>query len=253
MSGKFFVRLLAAFLLTTVSFAQAQQSGKVPRIGFLVVSSPSAASARVGAAQGNVSAAIELALHAGDMAKRSGQRAIELRALHDAIRFGDRSALQRAVDVASGMGGWLAPVYGAHAAALADRDAAAVYSAAERFERIGALLSAADAAAHAAVLFNAADDRRRTVEAAAAADRLAAACGGVQTPALILAAQPLPLSSREREIANLVAQGLTNRQIAERLVVSSRTVEGHIYRACIKLDISDREELAAMIWTGKPT
>ena len=91
------------------------------------------------------------------------------------------------------------------------------------------------------------------MEAAAAADRLAAACGGVQTPALILAAQPLPLSSREREIANLVAQGLTNRQIAERLVVSSRTVEGHIYRACIKLDISDREELAAMIWTGKPT
>ena len=51
MSGKFFVRLLAAFLLTTVSLAQAQQSGKVPRIGFLVVSSPSAASARVEAFQ----------------------------------------------------------------------------------------------------------------------------------------------------------------------------------------------------------
>ena len=199
------------------------------------------------AAQGNVSAAIERALHAGDVAKESGQRAIELCALHDAIRFGDRTALHRVVDIASGAGGQLAPLYRAHAAALADRDAAAVYAAAEQFERIGALLSAADAAAQAAVLFNAAGDRRRTLQAAAAADRLAAACGGVKTPALMLTAQPLPLSTREREIANLVAHGLSNRDIAERLVVSARTVEGHIYRACIKLDVTDREELAAVI------
>jgi DNA-binding NarL/FixJ family response regulator len=47
---------------------------------------------------------------------------------------------------------------------------------------------------------------------------------------LILAGQPLPLSTREREIANLAADGLSNREIAERLVVSARTVEGHIYR-----------------------
>jgi len=205
------------------------------------------------AAQGNVSAAIEVALHSSDTARRSGQRAIELRALHDAIRFGDRTALQHVIDTAPSVSGRLAPIYGAHAAALADRDAAAVYSAAERFERIGALLSAADAAAQAAVMFNAAGDRRRTVEAAAAADRLAAACGGVQTPALTLAAQPLPLSTREREIANLIAQGLSTREIAERLVVSARTVEGHIYRACIKLDVSDREQLAAVIRHGKRT
>ena len=74
------------------------------------------------------------------MARRSGQRAIELRTLHDAIRFGDRTSLQREVDLASEMGGRLAPVYAAHAAALANRDAAAVYEAAEKFEQIGALL-----------------------------------------------------------------------------------------------------------------
>jgi DNA-binding NarL/FixJ family response regulator len=101
------------------------------------------------------------------------------------------------------------------------------------------------------VLFHAADDRRRTVETAAAADRLADACGGIKTPALTLAAQPLPLSTREREIANLVAQGLSTREIAERLVVSPRTVEGHIYRACVKLDVSDREGLAALIRKGR--
>jgi DNA-binding CsgD family transcriptional regulator len=67
---------------------------------------------------------------------------------------------------------------------------------------------------------------------------------------LDLAAHPLPLTVREREIANLVAAGLSNREIAERLTVSVRTVEGHLYRACIKLDISDREELAALIRGG---
>ena len=75
-------------------------------------------------------------------------------------------------------------------------------------------------------------------------------CGGIRTPALDLAAHPLPLTVREREIANLVAAGLTNRDIADRLTVSVRTVEGHLYRACIKLDIADREELAAMIRSG---
>jgi DNA-binding CsgD family transcriptional regulator len=117
--------------------------------------------------------------------------------------------------------------------------AVGVYAAAQQFEQIGALLSAADAAAQAAVAFDGANDRRRSVEAAASANRLAAECGGIRTPALDLASHPLPLTVREREIANLVAAG--------RLVVSVRTVEGHLYRPCIKLDISEREELAALI------
>jgi DNA-binding CsgD family transcriptional regulator len=199
------------------------------------------------AARGNVSAAIQLALQAGGIARRCGQRAIELCALHDAIRFGDRTSLQRVIDIASGVDGRLALVYGAHAAALADHKPAVVYSAAEQFEQIGVLLSAADAAAQAAVLFDAAGDRRGTVHAAVTAERLAAACGGVKTPALMLAANPLPLSTREREIANLVAQGMSTREIAERLVVSQRTVEGHIYRACVKLGVSNREGLAAAV------
>ena len=59
------------------------------------------------------------------------------------------------------------------------------------------------------------------------------------------------MSTREREIANFVAQGLSNRDISDRLVVSTRTVEGHIYRACIKLDVSDREGLALVIRQGR--
>jgi DNA-binding CsgD family transcriptional regulator len=56
-----------------------------------------------------------------------------------------------------------------------------------------------------------------------------------------------PLSAREHEIASLAASGLTNRQIAQRAVVSERTVENHLYRVFIKLGISSRDELAAAI------
>jgi DNA-binding NarL/FixJ family response regulator len=131
-----------------------------------------------------------------------------------------------------------------------NQDAAEVFSASREFERLGALLSAADSAAQAAALFDNAGQRRDAVQAAADADRLSTACGGLQTPALRLTGEPLPLSAREREIASLVARGLTNRDIAERLVVSVRTVEGHLYRMFAKLDVADRDELTALIRGG---
>ncbi|MDH6243567.1 LuxR family transcriptional regulator [Mycobacterium sp. OTB74] len=203
------------------------------------------------AAEGHVTGAMAGAVEAADLARDSGQQAVEMFALHDAARFGDVDSLQRLADVAGGIGGRLAEAHAAYAVALIAGDPVGVFAASERFEAIGSLLSAADAAAQAAVLFREAGDRRQAVEAAASADRLAAACGGVRTPALELAAEPLPLSPREREIANFVAQGLGNRDIADRLVVSPRTVEGHIYRACIKLDVTDREGLAIVIRRGR--
>jgi DNA-binding NarL/FixJ family response regulator len=79
------------------------------------------------------------------------------------------------------------------------------------------------------------------------AHRLAQACEGARTPALAALAAPLPLTRREREIVTLAAGGLSNRQIADRLVVSVRTVEGHLYRACAKLGVSDPSELAPLL------
>jgi acetolactate synthase-1/2/3 large subunit len=49
------------------------------------------------------------------------------------------------------------------------------------------------------------------------------------------AAGSVPLSEREREVVRLIAQGYTNREIAEKLTVSTRTVEGHLYRVMQKL------------------
>ena len=88
-------------------------------------------------------------------------------------------------------------------------------------------------------------DRRWDVSTRAEA--LAEQCGGADTPALRQAREPLPLTDREREIVVLIGQGLSNRDIAERLTLSVRTVEGHIYKAMSKTDTASREELASLL------
>ena len=53
-----------------------------------------------------------------------------------------------------------------------------------------------------------------------------------------------PLSARESEVAGLVAGGLRNKEIADRLFLSERTVESHVRSILSKLDLSGRAELA---------
>jgi len=66
------------------------------------------------------------------------------------------------------------------------------------------------------------------------------------------AAEPGPaspweqLTTRERQVAGLVAQGLTNREIAARLVVSKRTVDAHVEHILAKLGFSSRVQVAAL-------
>jgi predicted ATPase/DNA-binding CsgD family transcriptional regulator len=56
-----------------------------------------------------------------------------------------------------------------------------------------------------------------------------------------------PLTPRQADVTELVAQGLTNAQIAHRLHLSERTIENHIYRALTRLGLHSRVQLAT--WT----
>lgn len=57
------------------------------------------------------------------------------------------------------------------------------------------------------------------------------------------------LTAREREVAGFVAQGMSNKMIAEQLVVSERTVEKHVENAMGKLGYSSRSQLA--VWMAQ--
>lgn len=67
--------------------------------------------------------------------------------------------------------------------------------------------------------------------------------GGQSWGALSEAMNERGVTNREKEIIELVGQGKSNREIAQSLTVSQRTVEGHLYRIFAKLGISGRAEL----------
>lgn len=138
------------------------------------------------------------------------------------------------------------PLYAAHARGLADGDASAVRRAAGGFEDVGAVLLAAEAYAQLAKLLH---DQGRAVAATGAqlaARRLADQCESANTPALSLASG-LDLTERELEIAQLAVHGLSDREIAEQLVISPRTVNTHLHRCYTKLGIDGRADLHDLI------
>jgi DNA-binding NarL/FixJ family response regulator len=63
------------------------------------------------------------------------------------------------------------------------------------------------------------------------------------------ASGPASLTAREREIMNLIAQGLTNGQIAQRFVLSEKTVKNHVNRIYAKMGASNRAQATAL-WLG---
>ena len=63
----------------------------------------------------------------------------------------------------------------------------------------------------------------------------------------------IPLTPAEQRVSALLLEGLSNRAIAERLVISHRTVECHISRALLKTGCNNRLELALWMLTMLPT
>jgi DNA-binding CsgD family transcriptional regulator len=207
----------------------------------------SLARAWVSAGQGAVSEAITIMLSAAEMARSQGQFAAEVLCLQTATQFGDHSGAPRLHELEAIVEGPRAGLALRFVVALRDGDATELAAVSEDFERMGDLVAAVDAAARAAVDFRRQELRGSALACSTRAGELAARCGGADTPALREASDDLPLTGREREIAMLIADGLSNPAIAERLTLSVRTVDSHVYRAMQKTGTTSRDELAKLL------
>ena len=156
-----------------------------------------------------------------------------LAALREVERLVGTAPLRACADAAEGV---LAGAKGEH-----DRARVLLEDAVDAFTRSGAPFEATQARlALAATLTALGRTEAGEREAAAARERLRELGGGPAAP-------PLPeLTPREREVLSLLAEGLTNRGIAEQLVVSEHTVHRHVNSILRKLDLPSRTAAAAL-------
>lgn len=206
----------------------------------------SLARAWTAAAEGAVRSAVDIVSSAAERAAADGQFAAEVLCRQTAAQFGDGSGTRRLRELEALVDGPRVTLAAQFAEALDSADTAALEQVSEGFEAAGDLIAAVDATSHAAVIYRRQGLRGSALRCVARAEDLAVRCGGAATPALREAAQPLPLTDREREIVMLIGMGLSNREVAQRLTLSVRTVESHIYRAMSKTGTSNRDELAAL-------
>ncbi|MFI1761032.1 LuxR C-terminal-related transcriptional regulator [Streptomyces sp. NPDC020800] len=165
---------------------------------------------------------------AGALARIRGDDAY---ALYDAVRL---AAPERVAGRLPADG-----VFARHAEALVRADGPALDRVAGALAERGFLLFAAEAHAQAV---RAHRDPRAARLSRTRAVAMARRCDGARTPALaglVLG----DLTARQRQIVTLAASGLSNRQIAERLTLSVRTVGNHLYSAYTRLGASDRGAL----------
>jgi DNA-binding CsgD family transcriptional regulator len=219
---------------------------KVPRRFRSLDYEMSLARAWVAAGQGAVSESIGIVLSAAERARATGRFAAEVLCLQTATQFGDRTGAPRLHELESIVEGPRVGVAGRFAEAMRDGNASELSSVSEEFERMGDLVAAVDAASHAAVAYRRRDKRGSALGCSTRAAALAEQCGAT-TAALRQASEPLPLTEREAEIVMLIGEGLSNRAVAERLTLSVRTVESHIYRAMLKTGTTSRDQLAGLL------
>jgi DNA-binding CsgD family transcriptional regulator len=205
------------------------------------------AEAAVLAASLQMDQAAERAAWAAGVAAASHLWNVAVTGYHDAARYGAaRSILLPMRRAAANVDGTLAWCYVDHAAALAARDAAALDEVARRFDSLGMLLFAAEAAAEAALGHAAAGDVRAARASGARSASLRARCEGF-SPWLVGVPSAVPLTGRERQIAALAAGGKSDPAIASHLQISTRTVQTHLAHVYAKLGITRRGDLASRL------
>ena len=191
---------------------------------------------------------------AADDGERRGQRPYALFALHALARLGRAKTVSaRIAALAREVDGALGPAMVAHAEALAADDPVALEACCDGFENIEMWLLAAECAAASARAHDTRGARAEGEAARTRCDTLLRRCQGARPVTLVRLRTASPLTARERQIAQLAAQGLTTRRIADQLNVSVRTVDSHLAHAYTKLAVRSRRELAAAIGDGGHT
>jgi DNA-binding NarL/FixJ family response regulator len=138
----------------------------------------------------------------------------------------------------------LTAAYAAHAIPRVADDGDALMAVANQMEAIGALRYATEVAADAAGSFHRAGHRDSARRAATRCRARHARGQSGALPAIVgLDEAATSHTSRERQLVDLASRGLTNTQIADRLVLSVRTIESHLYHAMQKLGVSNRQDL----------
>ncbi|WP_155358089.1 helix-turn-helix transcriptional regulator [Acrocarpospora macrocephala] len=189
------------------------------------------------AARGDITGAAETALSVA----ASPYPTFAMIGLHDLVRLGHPSAAARLTELA--VEGPLHALLVRHATAATPGDLDEVSLG---FETFGMPLHAAEASAQAALAYRDAGLLRRARSAETRAWTLTRRCQGARTLALLDLEVP-GLTPRQREVAVLAARGLTNREIAERLVLSIRTVANTLYAVYERTGVNDRAALAELL------
>ena len=173
-------------------------------------------------------------------------------ALYDAVQIGRADCVLADLEtITADLDAELILAMVAHARAQAHADVEALRRAADRLWDAGAGLHAAQALLDAAdVVASQGDEHRGALMRLAARRWLSEAAG--QAWALQGRLEAPQLTTREQQVIELVAAGLSSRDVADRLVVSPRTVDNHLATIYRKLGLSGRRELRELLGPGPP-
>ena len=209
---------------------------------------PIQARAWVEVAAGDLPRARDLLHEAAEVGEKIGDFVGRSAALHGLARLGRAKDVCAALDrEAERIQGPLVSARAEHTRALAKGDVEALRQVAATFESLSATLLAAEAAADAAVLYRKAGDSRAATATERYSRMLADKCDGAVTPSLSAVGPRALLSPAERDAALLAVAGRSNKEIAQELSLSVRTVEGRLQRVYTRLGVGSRGELAAIL------
>jgi len=209
---------------------------------------PQVARAWVAAASSDLPRARRLLEEAVERAAGIGDIVGESTALHALARFGfAQDAAQSLTMLSDELEGEFVVARAAHSHSLAGSDHQQLLEVSKTFEVLGADLLAAEAAADAAVILRKLGRARLAAAAELRAGELRQLCEGAVTPALVQTRTRALLTPAEQATALLAAAGRSNRQIADELCISVRTVEGRLLHVYEKLGVTGRSELAAVL------